>query len=687
MSLRPWLQSVTANAAGLTPQADAVQLGRFVSERDESAFAAMVGRHGATVLGVCRRMLRDHHDAEDATQAVFVVLARHAGSIRRPENLAAWLHGVAVRVCRKALARRAKRPALEPAPEPAVEPTLQDGMRAIDEALLALPEKLRQPLVLCYLHGLTRDEAAAELGLSATTFRGRLDRGKERFQKELRRRGFPLAIGFVGTVLTTSPLPAATARSIRQHALGSEPLPDAMKSLTHGVTSVMPKLKFWSLAALAAGLLIVGWIAVSASWRQPPAGGVRSDAFTKLSEPDPKAGKAPPKLEGTWTAAIVSADGKSRREFRVKFLDDRHTRWDISVTSPSLTVPATISVRMKYEFTPQGELKEEMLEKWSGEDIVPLTEDDKKPRVWKYTPNADGNGFTLVNPLTTNSLSFTRAGEQAKAPADPLVAEKLVKIDRAITKLPTLESEKPGYCLLAFGPEAEHRVWVILDGSKLYVDRNGDGDLTDDGAITADPALSVPSKSYVFSVTDIGPAKQEKKFALLVSTLTVGPSQPAAILIVTRDGHPTQKVGPEDLRFTDKPEDARVLHFSSPVITIRPSIILPTTLDAEKASEFRVQVGTPGVGAGSFVSFFYRDLAKNRNPIAEFTFQPARAGDEPIVKRVTLDERCCDDHFSGTIEVPKGTIGDRVHVSVQFPDCSFGPVSPFVGDVRINRTK
>ena len=692
MSLRPWIQSVSANAAGHAPQPDAVQLARFVSERDESAFAAMVGRHGATILGVCRRMLHDHHDAEDATQAVFVVLARHAAAIRRPENLAAWLHGVAVRVCRKALARRTKWPALGQPPELAVEPSLQDGMRAIDEALLALPEKLRQPLVLCYLHGLTRDEAAAELGLSATTFRGRLDRGKDRLQKELQRRGFPLAIGLVGTALTTSPLSAATTRSILQRALGSDPLSDSMKHLTHGVTSAMPKLKFWSLAVLTAGLVTVGLVTAYAMWPQPRPSGTPRDTFTKLSEPDPQAGKVAPKLEGTWAAAVVSPDGKSRKDYRVKFLDGRHMLWEVTASMPSLAVPVTMTLKMKYEFTKQGELIQEMLEKWGGEDrVATLSEADKKPRVWKYTADADGNGFTLVSKATADSPSvtfqFTRAGEKAKPPADPLVSEKLIKIDRTITKLPKFESEKPGYCLLAFGPGAEHRVWVIFDGNKLFVDRNGDGDLTDDGAIAADPALSMPSRSYVFSVTDIGPAKQEKKYALMLSTITVGASQPAAILIVTREGHPAQRVGPTDLRFTDKPEDARVLHFGSPVITVRPSILIPTKLDEEKATEFHVQVGTPGVGTGSFVAFLNQNLAKNRNPVAEFTFQPAVAGAEPIVKRVVFEGRLCDDQFSGTIEVPKGTVGDRVQVLLQFPDCPFGPVNPFVGEVLINRTK
>ena len=141
-------------------------LERFAADRDEAAFEALVTRHGPMVLGTCRRMLADPHDVEDAFQATFLVLARKAGSIRDGDRLGPWLHGVARRVApgpgpwpRRRNAR--ERPGGE---EPAVEPP--DALEAVevraalDEELARLPEKYRAPLVLCYLEGLTHDEAA-----------------------------------------------------------------------------------------------------------------------------------------------------------------------------------------------------------------------------------------------------------------------------------------------------------------------------------------------------------------------------------------------------------------------------------------------------------------------------------------------------------------------------------------------
>ena len=94
------------SAAGLS---DRQLLERFAAARDEAAFAALVARHGPMVLGVCRQLLGDHQHAEDAFQAVFLVLARRARSIREPELLGNWLYGVALRTARTARTRLARR--------------------------------------------------------------------------------------------------------------------------------------------------------------------------------------------------------------------------------------------------------------------------------------------------------------------------------------------------------------------------------------------------------------------------------------------------------------------------------------------------------------------------------------------------------------------------------------------------
>src|SRR5262249_8041124 len=150
------------------------------------AFAALVGRHGPLVLGVSRRLLWDDRDAEDAFQATFLVLARKARSLRRPESVPAWLHGVARRVALRA--RRRRRPVAslsrlhEPAdwrPDPLAAVSVRELLVALDEEIARLPEAYRLPLVLCGLEGRSVEEAARTLGWSHGSVKGRLERGRK----------------------------------------------------------------------------------------------------------------------------------------------------------------------------------------------------------------------------------------------------------------------------------------------------------------------------------------------------------------------------------------------------------------------------------------------------------------------------------------------------------------------------
>src|SRR6516162_11714485 len=146
---------------------DGELLGHYATSRDQSAFAELVRRHGAMVFAVCRSVLRRHDDAEDAFQAAFLILARRAGAIRKPEALSSWLHGVAYRVALKARAERTRRQEREAKVSPptvsaaACDDLSWGELRAVLHAeLAALPERFRMPLILCYLEGLTQDEAA-----------------------------------------------------------------------------------------------------------------------------------------------------------------------------------------------------------------------------------------------------------------------------------------------------------------------------------------------------------------------------------------------------------------------------------------------------------------------------------------------------------------------------------------------
>lgn len=183
-------------------------LERFVGRRDEAAFAALVARHAPMVLGVCRQLVGDHHLAEDAFQAAFLVLARKARSLRDPDRLATWLYGVALRTARKArthLGRRRREQG------DIMEIVLDDGTRATtapaaDQAVLdrdqaevlhveidRLPLAFRSPIVLCYFEGLSLDQAAVRLGCPAGTLRSRLARAREKLRHALTRRGVVLS--------------------------------------------------------------------------------------------------------------------------------------------------------------------------------------------------------------------------------------------------------------------------------------------------------------------------------------------------------------------------------------------------------------------------------------------------------------------------------------------------------------
>lgn len=203
------------------PAADAVLVNRWVHQRDEQAFAALVARHGPMVLGVCRRILGDVHEAEDAFQATFLILSRKAASLRRPEALACWLHGVAARLAYKSRAAARRRAGhsrtltTEPAdsqPDPLELLTVREMLGLIDKEIGALREAYRLPLVLCDLEGRTQEEAAGLLGWTLGSLRGRLLRGRAQLKARLQRRGLTLSAGIalpmVGAALSES-LPAA----------------------------------------------------------------------------------------------------------------------------------------------------------------------------------------------------------------------------------------------------------------------------------------------------------------------------------------------------------------------------------------------------------------------------------------------------------------------------------------------
>ena len=187
---------------------------------DEAAFATMVARHGPMVLGVCRQLLGDHHHAEDAFQAVFLVLARQARSIRDPDVLGAWLYGVALRTARKARGRLARRRLTEeqgavnrPESRPAVQAEQaidREQAEALHREIDRLPESFRLAVVPCYFEGLSPEEAAERLRWPSGTLRSRLVRARDQLRRGLARRGIVLS----GTALAAALAPRSASASV-----------------------------------------------------------------------------------------------------------------------------------------------------------------------------------------------------------------------------------------------------------------------------------------------------------------------------------------------------------------------------------------------------------------------------------------------------------------------------------------
>jgi RNA polymerase sigma factor (sigma-70 family) len=263
------------DGAGLT---DGQLLEDYIRRHDEAALAALVRRHGPMVWGVCRRILHNHHDAEDAFQATFLVLVRKAALVVPREMVANWLYGVAHQTALKARATTAKRRARErqvtQMPEPAVtEPDLwHDLQPLLDQELNHLPDIYRVAIVLCDLEGKTRNEAARQLGVPEGTLAARLARGRGMLAKRLARHGLAVSGGSLAAVLAqnaaSSGVPtsvvASTIRAVTlvaaRGAVGSA-VSAKVAALTEGVVKAMllRKLTIAAAALLAvAGLVALG---------------------------------------------------------------------------------------------------------------------------------------------------------------------------------------------------------------------------------------------------------------------------------------------------------------------------------------------------------------------------------------------------------------------------------------------
>jgi RNA polymerase sigma factor (sigma-70 family) len=242
----------------------------YISRREGAALATLVRRHGPMVWGVCRRVVRNDHDAEDAFQATFLVLVRKAASLASPELLANWLYGVAHQTALKARATTAKRRVRErqvtEMPEPAVteRDLWNDLLPLLDQELSRLPNKYRSAIVLCELQGKTRKEAARQLGVPEGTLAARVARGRVMLAKRLARHGPAVSGGTLAVVLSQNAASAGVPISVVSATIkaagfaGAGPVVPAgaisaqVAALTEGVIKAMFLHKLAKVMALLA---------------------------------------------------------------------------------------------------------------------------------------------------------------------------------------------------------------------------------------------------------------------------------------------------------------------------------------------------------------------------------------------------------------------------------------------------
>ena len=275
---------------------DGELLDHFVSRRAGGSLDALVLRHGSMVWNVCRRVLRDHHDAEDAFQATFLVLARRAASIRPRDKVGNWLYGVAYQTARKARALRAKKRLREAAeaaePEAQSPPPRNELAELLDQELNRLPDKYRTPIVLCELEGKSHGEAAEQLGWPIGTVSGRLSRARAILAKRLARQSALATSASVAALLTqdqaTAKLPAtllaSTVQSANQFATGSAAgiVSAEVAALTREVLRSMYFSKLKTSTAIALAALLAFTLAGAGIWQARTLAGGKDSVAEKF---------------------------------------------------------------------------------------------------------------------------------------------------------------------------------------------------------------------------------------------------------------------------------------------------------------------------------------------------------------------------------------------------------------------
>lgn len=268
--VRDWFIRSRAN-----PAADPELIRRFAEDRDDLAFASLVDQHGPMVLGVARRIVGDHHTAEDVFQATFLALARHAGRLRRRGSVPAWLHQTAANLAVTALRTRKRRERAEveagsrESQTPFDDLSSRERLAILDEELRRLPETYRLPLILCCLEGRSQDEAAHLLGWAPGSVKGRLERGRQRLKDRLTRRGLTFGLAGVPLPAVSSTLACQPREAVLHAVRTGQSASAAAAALADGVTKPLWAACWKPLLVLAAFGLVGLGVGMASRWMAP----------------------------------------------------------------------------------------------------------------------------------------------------------------------------------------------------------------------------------------------------------------------------------------------------------------------------------------------------------------------------------------------------------------------------------
>ncbi|MBP3957778.1 sigma-70 family RNA polymerase sigma factor [Gemmata sp. G18] len=444
------MRTVAAVYRELIPdrRTDGELLAAFISERSEPAFIELVRRHGPLVWGACRRLLPDLADAEDAFQAAFLVLVRRAHQAARGGAVGPWLHRVAVWTARNARRKNARRLARQHAlTEDAPRFVPDTDLRAdIDGALLALPARYRDPIILCHLQGYSRREAAERLGCAEGTLSAWLNRGLAKLRTRLRDFDPTKVLPVLAAGAVPAALAASTARAAAVSTVAAVTVTPAVSSIVEGVLHML-WIKKATAASFAMCAVFAMGIGVGLGTRPTYTGAVAQDGDPvtgTASKPqnDPKSRPNP--QSPAETLATVEKQAQAAKAELLRLVELRKQMdAEISLSADELTVLQRYITRAKGSKADEIAVLERAIrekEALHRNALVGVDAAKKKADLTKAQPGADPKD--VAEDIQTLER-FQKNADDAKAAELKLRAlkEEISKLDK-VEKLQDLKALK-----------------------------------------------------------------------------------------------------------------------------------------------------------------------------------------------------------------------------------------------------